>query len=58
MPPASLPILDSLTCSESSGADFELCQSKPHLITQKDLNNLVWNLNFSKGKSELLGSRL
>ena len=48
MPPASLPILDkeSLTCFESSGADFEPCQNKgiPHLITQEDLNNLVRNL--------------
>ena len=62
MPPANLPILDeeSSTCFESSGADFEPCQSKsiPHLITQKDLNNLVWDLNLSKSKSELLRSRL
>ena len=62
MPPASLLILDkdSLTCSESSGAHFELCQSKgmPYLITQEDLNDLVWNLNLSKGKSDLLGSCL
>ena len=62
MPPASLPILDkeSLTCSKSSGADFEPCQSKgmPNLITLEVLYDLVWDLNLSKGKSELLGSCL
>ena len=62
MPPASLPILDeeSSTCSESSDTHFKPCQNKgiPHLITQEDLNDLVRNLNLSKGKSELLGSRL
>ena len=62
MPPASPAILDekSLTYFESSGVIFEPCQSKgiPHLITQEDLNNLVRDLNLSKSKSELLGSRL
>ena len=62
MPPASLPISDkeSLTCSESSGAGFEPCQSKgiPHLITLEDINDFVWDLNLSKGKSRLLGSHL
>ena len=57
-----VPILEekSSTCSESSGADFEPCQSKgtPHLITQKNLNDLVRDLNLSKGKTKLLGSRL
>ena len=62
MPPASLPILDEkfLTCSESSGTNFKPCQSKslPHLITLEDLNDLGQDLNLSKGKSKLLGSRL
>ena len=62
MPPTSLSILDEeyLTSSESSGADFEPCQIEgiPYLITQEDLNDLVRDLNLSKGKSELLGSRL
>ena len=57
-----VPILEekSSTCSESSGADFEPCQSKgtPHLITQKNLNDLVRDLNLSKGKTKLSGSRL
>ena len=59
MPPASLPIRIS-TCSESSSADFEPCQSKgmPHLVTREDLNDLVWDLNLAKGKSEFLGSHL
>ena len=52
MPPANLPILheESLTCSKSSGEDFEPCQSKviSHLITQEDLNDLVRDLNLSK----------
>ena len=63
MPPASLPILDkeSLTCSKScSGANFEPCQSKgmPNLITLEVLYDLLWDLNLSKDKSELLGSHL
>ena len=60
--PFSLPILDKkfLTCFKSSGAHFEPCQSKgiPHLITLEDMYDLVRDLNFSKGKSELLGLRL
>ena len=41
-------------------ADFKPCQSNniQHLITQDDLNDLVWNLNLSKGKSKVLESRL
>ena len=63
MPPTSLSILDEeyLKSSESSDADFEPCHIKgiPYLITQEDLNDLlVRDLNLSKGKSELLGSRL
>ena len=30
----------------------------PNLITLEVLYDLVWDLNLSKGKSELLGSRL
>lgn len=32
--------------------------TEPHLITQAQLNDLVRDLNLSKGKAELLGSRL
>jgi hypothetical protein len=32
--------------------------SKPHLLTQVDLKDLVRDLNFSKTQAELLGSRL
>ena len=62
MPSVSLPILDEepSTCSKSSDTDFQPCQSKgvPHLITQKDLNDLVRDLNLSKSKNELLRLRL
>ena len=62
MPPANLLILveESSTRSQNSGAHFKPCQSKgiPNLIAQEGLNDLVWDLNFSKGKSEHLASCL
>ena len=62
MPLASLSILnkESSPCFESSGARFKPCHSKviPYLITQEALNDLIRDLNLSRGKNELLGSRL
>lgn len=46
--------------SSSSDPDFisdEAC-TEPHRITQNELNDLVRDLDLSKGKAELLGSRL
>jgi hypothetical protein len=35
------------------------CSSnEPHLLTQGDLNDIVYDLNLSKKEAELLGSRL
>lgn len=40
-------------------SEFEACSSGgPHLITQSELNNLVRDLDLSKAKAKLLGSRL
>ena len=50
--------------SENSSCDsddtFQLSQeaTKPHLISQEDLNDLVRDLNLTKSNSELLASRL
>ena len=50
--------------SENSSCDsddtFQLSQeaTKPHLISQEDLNDLVQDLNLTKSNSELLASRL
>lgn len=39
--------------------DFVPCSSgEPHLITQSELNDLVRDLDLSKAKAELLGSKL
>lgn len=45
--------------STSSDSDYDFRSNvEPHLITQTELNDLVRDLNLSKQKSELLGSRL
>ena len=50
--------------SENSSCDsddtFQLSQevTKPHLISQEDLNDLVQDLNLTKSNSKLLASRL
>lgn len=38
--------------------EFESDDSKPHLISQSELNDLIRDLQLSKSKSELLASRL
>ena len=38
--------------------DFEFEDKSPHLITQKELNDFIRDLIFSKEKSEVLASRL
>ena len=45
--------------SQSCDSDFlPFTSSKPHLITQGELNDLVRDLQLPKSKAELLGSRL
>ena len=64
--PPCLPELkgESSENSENSSCDsndtFQLSQeaTKPHLISQEDLNDLVQDLNLTKSNSELLASRL
>jgi len=45
---------------EQNDATFETSTSscEPHLLTQGELNDLVWDLELSKKQAELLGSRL
>jgi len=66
-PPVSKQLLsssdESLTDSDEdvdeSHDTFEACTSNdPHLISQRELNDLVRDLNLSKQQSELLASRL
>ncbi|CAH0560898.1 unnamed protein product [Brassicogethes aeneus] len=62
-PPKKLSQKSSLSLSSSkSNSDREflptLEQPKYHLITTEDFNDLVRDLNLSKNKAELLGSRL
>ena len=46
----------SLCLSESS--DLEFVSKQPHLITQEEFNDLVYDLSFTKENAEVLGSRL
>ena len=59
-PPVTLP--EPLAKSLESSCDTEFQDEPntncPHLITQQELNDLVYDLNLTKRKSELLGSRL
>jgi len=45
---------------EQDDATFETSTSscEPHLLTQGELNDLVWDLELSKKQAELLDSRL
>ena len=45
---------------EQDDATFEtsLSSCERHLLTQGELNDLVWDLKLSKNQTELLGSRL
>ncbi|GBM87025.1 hypothetical protein AVEN_40607-1 [Araneus ventricosus] len=36
----------------------DLVHRQPHLVTDSELNDLVWNSELPKSKSQLLGSRL
>ena len=39
--------------------DFSFCSTvEPHLITQAELNNLIWGLDLPKTKADLFGSKL
>jgi len=40
------------TCTRASSSN------EPHMLTQEDMNNIVRDLNLSKKRAELLGTRL
>ena len=66
LPPSCLPELkgESSENSENSNCDsddtFQLSQeaTKPNLVSQEDLNDLVRDLNLTESYSELLASHL
>lgn len=55
---STLDMSSSTTNTTTSGSDFIPEGAEPHLVTQAELNDLVRDLELSKDKSELLGSRL
>jgi len=54
----SASTISSFSKESKGDSDFEMENRKPHLLCQADLNDLVRDLNLSKIKAELLGSRL
>ena len=67
--PITPPCLPELTGESSENSEYSSCDSddtfqfsqeatKPHLINQEHLNDLVRDLNLTKSNSELLASRL
>ena len=59
-PPIQTTLGEEANDSESSGDPFTDDQDskKPHLLNQKELDDLIRDLNLPKNKSELLASRL
>ena len=50
--------ISALLNSEDPDFDDGFMSSKPHLISQHELNDLIRDLDLPKNKAELLGSRL
>lgn len=53
-----LTIQDPLVLDEDNDSEFKEILTKPHLKTQRGLNDFVRDLNLIKKNSKLLGPRL